>query len=864
MGAILSCLRLGLAVIVIALGAAVGLVRAEDASPLRGVFIPAGPVAGDADATAVELNPGQLPFVSAASSALVLSHWGAEAQRPGRGTALMLGTPLVLGASLGVGFHWLRPTLAGEPDGYTKLQLGGGLRLGRGLGLGFSWEHLFGARYGGLDGLSLGLGLRPFRFLAAGVALRDLNEPRVLVGADMVRVRRQWDGEIALRPLGTPRLEVSLGARISPSDTGRFIRPRARLAVGVVRGLTLFAEADTPHEMLDPIDLESTPGLKRGDYRAMLGLHADLGSSTLSAAGVGNWGQLAVKEDRTTDFGGGASFMIRSFGRRRPSVVPLRHVQRLHLRGPKSDRAFLDMVVRLRELSADETVGAIVLEIEGIDLGLARIEELRALIARMRGRKPVFAHLSQPSTPEYYLASACDQILLHPAGGLTLTGLSQVLTFYKGTLDKIGVNVDLVRIAEYKGAMEPFVRTESSDPVRRNRNEILDDQFGRILEQIARGRGPRGFSAQSVRAQLDKALFDPPEAVKAGLADGLADRNQVESLVQQALGGRWAVRDARPPRLENRSWRPSRVAVLLVDGTIVDGGPGGLPLSASELAFADPIVESLEQIRRDPSVRALVLRVNSPGGSAFASDRISREVARVRGAGKPVIVSMGDVAASGGYYVAAGADEILAAPSTITGSIGIYSYKIDMAGLFGRLGLAHEIFKRGEHADLYSPFRPWTESERLLIADRIGYSYRLFLDVVASGRKRQGLTSARVDELGRGRVYTGTQAQPVGLVDRLAGLDVAIEEAARRARVPLGPGGLPEIVVLPKLPPSPIDALLRLRSDGIESSASGSDAQAALRLVERHGRAAARLLLPLVLGNGEGIEARLPYEIEVR
>jgi protease-4 len=559
------------------------------------------------------------------------------------------------------------------------------------------------------------------------------------------------------------------------------------------------------------------------------------------AGGTGSFG------DGVDGLGGGASIMLRGLPARRPPLATGRHVERVKLHGLGDDEAFVRMVVRLRNLGDDAAVGAVLLDIDDLSLGLARVQELRAIVAGLRARVPVIARVTQPGTHEYYLASACDRVLIHPAGSLMLSGLSQTVTFYKAALDDLGVNVDLVRIAEYKGAMEPFVMNEQSEPVTANRNAVLDDDFGRLVSDLARGRGKK-LDEAGVRSVFEQAVLSPEEAERGGLVDGFAaDDRDLGAALEQALGRRWPLGESQGPRDRGR-WTPGRVAVVDVDGPITDGPQQGLPFSFGAVAWVDHIVEALDQVRGDGSVRALVLRVNSPGGSAFGSDRIARAVARVREAGKPVIASMGDLAASGGYYVSAPADQIFALPGTLTGSIGIFAFKVDGQALINKLGITAETWKRGEHADLFSVFRPWSDDERAIVERHIRSMYGKFLDVVAAGRKSRGITAARADELGRGRIYTGAQALEVGLVDRLGGLDEAIVEAARRGGVPLGPGGLPEIVLLPRRPTNPFASLLGL---------PGAAATPALP-------PGLRLLLPVLLGHNSGFEARLPYDVDRR
>jgi protease-4 len=552
-------------------------------------------------------------------------------------------------------------------------------------------------------------------------------------------------------------------------------------------------------------------------------------------------------------------------------------VARLRVAGLTGERAFLDTVLRLRRLADEPAAGAVLLAIDDLGLGLGRVEELRALVTALGRSKPVVAYLTQPTTRELYLASACGHVVVHPAGNVTLAGLQQVTTFYKGLLDRVGARVDLVRIAEYKGAMEPFVQDGPSQAVRENRDAVLDDDWSRLRAALVASRKGRGFDEARLDQVVATALLSPAEARAAGLVDAVADERELDEVVRQRLGKPWPIRDADATRRETGRWRAPRVAVILIEGAIVDGEGGGLLPSTEPLAWSERVIAALDQARSDPATRAVVLRVNSPGGDAFASDRIAREVARLRRSGKPVIVSMGDVAASGGYYVAAPGDAILAEASTITGSIGIFGYKVDVAGLLEQVGVTAHTTKRGERADLYSPLRAWTDDERAALLERLRHFYDLFLDTVVAGRKRAGVDRSRADELGRGRIWTGSQAQAAGLVDRLGGVGVAIDEAAARAGIPVGPGGLPELVVLPAPELDPLQALLllgRLVSGDAEasdvppsearvvdppSSAIAALAGGLLRL----GAPAWRLLQPLLL-SGQGVQARLPYDLEIR
>ncbi|MDB4981654.1 MAG: signal peptide peptidase SppA, type, partial [Myxococcales bacterium] len=551
-------------------------------------------------------------------------------------------------------------------------------------------------------------------------------------------------------------------------------------------------------------------------------------------------------------------------GERRPPLLAGGVVARVRLEHLGDDRAFVALVRRLRALAFDPAVAAVLLHVESDGLGLGRIEELRDLVAALRARgKKVFAYGAFPATRDYYLATACDGIVMHPAGTLALTGFSQTVTFYKRALDTIGVNVDLVRIAEFKGAMEPFVFNEQSGPVRDNRNDLLDDIYKRLLAAIAHARGTDAHPLDdaATRALVDRGLFTPEEARTAGLIDAIADDDEIEDYLKRALGrARVTLRDPDPSPLDE-AWPARRVVVVLADGAIVDGPTQHLPFGLGGAAGSDTLVEALEACRKDASVSAVVLRVNSPGGSAFASDVIARSIVKLRKSGKPVVVSMGDTAASGGYYIAAPGDAIFAEPSTVSGSIGIFAYKVDAQKLLATLGLGTETYRRGAHADYMSPYRPWTPAEVKIAADKIRHLYELFLTTVVEGRKSRGLTRARVDELGRGHIWTGAEALSLGLVDRMGGLSDAIDLAASLGHVPTSRDGFPPVAVLPHEP----GGLAQL----VGSLAAGGAAESELATLMRQrlaalGGPALRLLGPVLVGNGEGVEARIPYDLELR
>jgi protease-4 len=851
----LSKTRLGALPAIVGLAWALGPApaRAQAVDPearlTRGPYIANAARAGDADPTAVQLNPAQLGLLPSGGLTLAVDLWSRSAPLPGRGVGLYWATPIFSIGGFGAALSHVAQTPGVSLDyaAHTIFTLAYGQRLGSWAALGASWSHIWAFGLFDRNTFDLGLSLRLGRYVALGLAVEDVNQPSSAIPSP-----RTWAGEIVGRPLGTERLELAVGALAAEDANWRYIVPRARLSVMPAAGLRIFA---TGESLPRGLEFAFSHG---ADYRAELGVALDLEHLGLTTSGVADFPSAG-----NGDAGGGLASLLRISGERRAPLVAPAFVARVNLEHIHDDAAFVALVRVLRGLASDRGVVAVLLHVDGLSLGLGRIEELRDLVGELRARgKRVYAYGSFPETRDYYLAAACDGIVLHPAGTLTLTGFSQTVTFYKRAMDTLGVNVDLVRIGEYKGAMEPFVFNEQSAPVRANKNDLLDDVFRRFVATVARARssGGRVIDEARVRMLVDRGLFTPYEAQLVGLVDAVKDDDELEAWLRLALGRpSVAIRepDASPT---HEAWPSRKVAVVLVDGAIVDGKSHRFPF-AEDVAGSDTLVAALEECRRDASVGAVVLRVNSPGGSAFASDVIARAITKLRRAGKPVVASMGDIAASGGYYVSAPTDAILAEPSTLSGSIGIFGYKVDVRKLMATLGVGVEIYRRGEHADYHSPYRPWTDAEIKIAAEKIRYFYELFINTVAEGRRTRGLTRARVDEIGRGHVWTGAEAQGLGLVDRMGGVGAAIDLAAHLGRVPLEQSGLPALTLLPR----PAGGLLaRLLNADDTDGARELEQVLTARLAATGVSSALRLLAPLLLGDGTGIEARVPYDLDVR
>ena len=471
----------------------------------------------------------------------------------------------------------------------------------------------------------------------------------------------------------------------------------------------------------------------------------------------------------------------------------------MSLFGQESAHTLREWVKTIRAAAADREINGLALIIEEPQMSLAQVEELtRALQAFRSKGKPVYCYMDYAGNLSYALASAADRITLAENSELAITGLHAQLTFFKGMMDKIGVEAEMLHCGAYKSALEPFTRTEPSPEAAENVNWLLDSLFERWVELIAKN---RGLTADEVRQLVDAAPLTAQQALEHKLVDEVSSFGAYKKMIQKEFGKDVEVLKKYQPGQEQEQevdlenpfalfgmiaemfkggTEPTDpgVGLIYVDGGIMVGKDDRGPFSAST-AGSTTIRAALEQARTDDKIRAVVMRIDSPGGSVVASD-IIWDAAKRCAEEKPLVVSMGAVAGSGGYYVAVPADTIFAEASTITGSIGVVGGKIVWKGLMeGILGITTTEFSRGKHAGLMSFDRKWNDDERKWITDYMNATYVLFKGRVTSSRGDR--LKKDIDELAGGRVYTGEQALKLGLVDKLGGLSEAIDFAATKA-----------------------------------------------------------------------------------
>jgi protease-4 len=769
-----------------------------------GLDRPVEDFSGEGDASSLELNPALLGAVQGVD--LVLRGYNAVSDTS-RGTGYGGWLSLNLfGVALGVGAQLLQPGLANATHDFdaehnfpaTKLSLGlaaGDAERGS-IGVGISGLRLAGARLRQPD-LDLGAMLRMTNYASLGLAARlspiDLRPEPWPAEVGLV-------GELALRPLGTRHLELAGGVRTridapgEDSDLGTRVYPRARAALRW-QGLALLGQV----EQIETTTLDAQTLAPRGPtgrtWRGSVALEL-----AWDFVGAGAGAQLGGSGPLD-----GIGYVARfSSGRQGRVFWPRKvDIERLDLASIGDQRALVELLGRVDRARRAGERSILLVDARDIALGWGSVRELRdALVAVRRAGGHVFAWIENGGMLEYYLASAAERVYTHPAADLQIVGLKSVGIYFAQALAKLGVRVEALHIGEFKSAHERWSRASRSASDRRQVEAILDDTFDVFVTDVAQA---RSLTKTAVRELVDRAPLGPEEAKAAGLVDAVVFRDELAATLSEHVGADVEIADMPPATPEEPTWSAEPyVAVVLVDGTLVEGESRSLPVLGLGNTGADTIVEILRALGKDAACRGIVVRVDSPGGSAIASDLIWREIDRARAAWKkdgrsspPIAVSMADVAGSGGYYVALGGGRIFAQPTTITGSIGVVALHVDVSGLLGILGVAVDTIKRGDGADAETPWQPWSPAQREALEGSARRTYDLFVARVAQAR---GKTREQVDELGRGRVYSGRDALELGLVDELGGLDQALawvrEQSGVGRRFELPIRVLPERVTL--------------------------------------------------------------------
>lgn len=846
--ALFAAILVGLALALSPGAAHAQLDRRYAEEPTGGLALPAAPLAGEHDARVVATNPGALPLVRGTELALVLGLEDPDvATSAGQGfgafMAMAGGGGLLPRFGLGLGFEWLRPSrsqLAPDPGEPFRFTLGLATALGRSAGFGFAWHH-FSAEgpLSGLDTFDLGWSSRFGNHFAVGATLKDIATKPIA----NTPVQRRYELETMVRPLANDALEVALGGRLG--ETRLDFDGWTRVSGRITRGVYAHAAVETRalHTIIDdPIAGRMEDNGR--DIRATLGLEISLGSTgaTLLATGL--------RDDTGARHALGGQLVLRMSSVGQPSVLGRGdHIERVELKGTIGLRETTALVARFRSIARDPSAKALVVTFDGVGGGWATLQELRSeLLAVRKAGKKVFSYMVSGTGRDYFIASAADKIYIDPAGGLRIVGLAGTTTYFRGLFDLVGVSPQFAKIAEYKSAPEQFTEKGPTEPAARMNNELFDSMWEQWVAQVA---ASRKLTRDELIALVDNGPYSAGDlanaADKAGkLVDGVAPPDKVSAMITKEIGAVLPV--AGPPIERPDRWQRPGIAIVYVDGDITDGKSKSIPFLGQSLAGGETLVEAIAAARNDPRIGAIVLRIDSPGGSALASELVSREVFATRGV-KPILCSMSDLAASGGYFIAAGCDLVYAEPMTITGSIGIFYGKFDLSGLAQKLGVTTDTYKRGKRADVESLFRPYTEEERTVLMDKLRYMYGRFLGAVAEGR---GMKKEDVDAVGRGRVWTGTQAKAQRLVDRHGGLGDVLDEAKRRMGI--AADTRVQLYELPKLPTSLLGTIGNLFGLHAEASLSVLDVPGVKTMV--------RSIPTSVLVDPSAAQARLPYELD--
>ncbi len=507
----------------------------------------------------------------------------------------------------------------------------------------------------------------------------------------------------------------------------------------------------------------------------------------------------------------------------------------------------IDLKEALANAKADPNIKGIYLQSEYPQAGWATLEEIRnALIDFKQSKKFVYSYAEVMTEKGYYLASVADKIYLNPAGGLEWNGLNAELTFFKGTLDKLGIKPEIFRVGEFKSAIEPFIREDMSPANKLQVNSFLNSINNQMVMNVAKSRGLR---VDSLRQLADNLTIDSPEdALRAKLVTNVAHQDDVEADIRKILGTKETKKidyvslgkyqDAEDRTKEGSS--KNRIAVIVAEGDINSGKSGNDGIGS------ETVVEELRKARLDDKVKAVVLRVSSGGGSALASDVMQREVELTRKV-KPIIGSMGDYAASGGYYMLMGCNKIVAQPNTITGSIGVFGLLFNTETFFkDKLGITYDRVLTNANADFPAVTHQMSPFQKQVIQRGVERTYATFTGKVAKGRN---LSIDSVRAIAGGRVWTGVQGKAIGLVDQLGGLDVAVSLAAQAAKLKDGDYKLK------------FKAKKPFFEQFVESFGGGDDET---RLRAQLGDLAPYVTYLKKLKTMEGVQARLPFEMEIK
>ncbi len=809
--------------------------RAADPEPPRAerIFSPGRGIVGEDSVEAIVLNPANLGYQPAPE----LRWTGVncpDTQKVACGHAFGLAAPLLWGLGAGLRLDYVN-TPVGTPfpfsgSDYFWLTWALGLKVGDALAFGASLQSSFSTNpdLNGLVGVSFGATLRPNPHFGFAAVAQDFNgpSPQAVPQTGHPILDASYDFGLEVRPTGTRALEIGLEAKyLQASD---LVLPRA--VVGIeIPGL---GRARGDIEVANLLNDAQRAVIGTAGLEVYLG-HASLGGGILAGNGLGS--NTPIGEYLTASIAGYVN----------PGLPKASRAVWIRLESTPGTRDHVAFLRALWKLSARADVKAVTLVLRAEPASsLAHAEELADAIRLLRARgKKVLCSLEDGGVDSLFVCANANRIVLNPAGGFRFAGLRYQYFYLAGLLEKLGIKGEFVRISPHKSAPEMYTNTQAGDVARADHEDLLRENEAVFARDVAQG---RHLSVEAVRAAAEHGVTLPEEARAAKLVDELAFDDEIERATRDMVGGPISYEKYDPDIVAPAKFGPqAKVGILYIDGDIVDGRSQHIPLIDMKLVGSYSIAEAAKELRDDPTVRSVVLRIESPGGATTAADVMWRELSLLAKQ-KPLIVSMGTVAASGGYYVASPGRMIFAEPLTTTGSIGVFYGKADTSGLLQKLGVNVETYKTSPHADVDSLFRGFTDEERARAQHTIESIYSTFLDRVSQGRH---MTREEVDTVGQGRVWSGQEAFDRHLVDRLGGLREALEVARSL-------GGLPAdspIEELPHLQSSILEEVLGLVGFNLHATALTLDG------LPVQVKQVARAVAPLVVYPDETMLERLEW-----
>jgi protease-4 len=718
---------------------------------------PGRSIAANDQSSAITTNPANLGFLTTSEARWTWVRTGEESRVPARGHAFDFALALPWHMGTGLRLDFARP--GGQWPDYTWITWALGIAPTAAWSMGISVQHAYSDYYT-LDGptsVSVAASFRPTPYLALSVVGRDLTQP----DEEYRYIDRSVDFAVAVRPTGKREIEIGLEEHY----LDRYSQWLPRATVGI----------DLPYVGRFRGEVSTSDPTKSGTltYVATAGLEVGIGTATVEGGGVFGTG---LGPSSAAGFYTGAAIT----GYRSPGIPEGSYAQQIRIEETPGARTHVHLLRRLWRMAADRDLKAVALVIKAEPASsLAHAEELGDAIRMLRANgKKVICHLEDAAGRSLYVCSQADRVVINPAGVVRFAGLRTQYQYYGALLGKIGIRAQFVRIGAHKTAPESYMRDGASEVARADHIDLLHEYEDVFLSDIG---GGRHLSRSQLTETFAHGPFVAREAEQAHLIDGTAFDDEIEKVVGEVVGRRVSLREeSRPKQAPERFGSQRSVAMVYVEGDMVDGKSRDIPLIDTHLVGSYTIAKALKTSRDDPRIGAVVMRIESPGGSSLAADVIWREVVLTAKV-KPVIVSMGSSAASGGYYIASAGNVIYANPLTITGSIGIFYGKADVSELFAKIGITTETYKTSPRADGESMYRPYTEDEIAELQKKVKQLYDVFLDRVAEGRK---MSHDAVDAVGQGRVWTGRQAYDRKLVDHLGGIREALNEARQLARLP--------------------------------------------------------------------------------